>query len=652
MRVPRPRRRPRTALLLVLLLLIPLGTLAAVTGSAAWNSRRVQQTAADVKRDATRLAALMAAQVAVLNEDVPATALAQGADFGLSPQQMQDISGVDYVSALRTARAVVDRNAVLAGTPELATDLAAVRRQRPGIDAGHAGPAAVIALFARFTADIDAIWARDFVHLRADVAASPVGSGQLSQRVEATADGFTVLTAAMRRAAETSNVVKGPGTAASAQSLIEANGSFVTAAAGFPSRLGPQAAAAWTRWQRDPAAISWEATIRQTVRFALAGKRSPLAANVIAFGAAFALEPAWLNDLTTVLGGAAADMRDLAHHEEAAAVASYQTGVAVFGFGVLLVFAAGLLLARAIVRPLGRLAAAARQVTGGDFSPAAVTMTGPREVADTIRAVDDMTAVLAAVEAFHVTLATNPTATTLDVALPGRTGRALQLTSDRLRESVLTAERRRQELSEVASHDGLTGLLNRSAAFEAIGRELARAARASENVTALFVDLDGLKAINDTYGHQAGDQAIRLTATALRSAARGSDVVSRLGGDEFLVVGTVHDTSGHLQGLADRLHLAVTGCTLEVDGHLIGLRCSVGGALSTPGDDVETLVHRADQALYKAKAQGGDQVCLAGSVGQPESPLPTAADTAAAAAEPAVSPAQHRAPRQSMRRST
>ncbi len=602
------RRRPRTALLLTLLLLIPLTTLAAVTGSAALSSGRAARAAESVQTSAADLASLMTARVAILDEYVPAAALAQAADLHVSAAQIRSMFGVDYPAALRAARRVVDSNPVLRTNPLLAADLNRVRLLRHDIDSGRGSSPVISAAFARLTADIDSLWSGQFAQLRRDVATYLSGGGRLPQLVEVTADGFTVLNAATRRASEVRDVVAGNGRPPLAKALIEANSAFFTAATGFPGRLGPRAAAAWRTWQHDPAAIGWERIISQTVDLTLAGKRSPLAASALAYGAAFINEPVWLNDLTDVLVASAADMQDVAHQGKQHAVAGYQRELAIFGFSLLLVIAAALLLSRAIVRPLRQLAAAARNVVEGVFSVAVIAPTGPREVADTIAAVDDMTAVLAAVEDYTVALAANPTAPALDARLPGRTGLALQTTLDRLRESMLAAERQRLVLSEVAAEDGLTGLLNRRAAFEAVGRELSRAARGPGAVVALFIDLDGLKAINDTYGHQAGDRAIRLVAQALKAAARSSDVVGRIGGDEFLVAGAVNVPGAEVLALAQRAHTAVGDCSFDVAGRLVRLACSIGIGLSEPGDDVEALVHRADMALYRAKTQGRNRV--------------------------------------------
>jgi diguanylate cyclase (GGDEF)-like protein len=122
----------------------------------------------------------------------------------------------------------------------------------------------------------------------------------------------------------------------------------------------------------------------------------------------------------------------------------------------------------------------------------------------------------------------------------------------------------------------------------------------------LYVDLDNLKSINDRYGHKAGDDAIRLTGQALRTTARTSDIVARVGGDEFLVAGGSTGL-GEMQALADRLRRAVAASELMAGGKVIPLRCSIGVSCSSGDDDVDALVHKADQALYAAKTLGRDR---------------------------------------------
>jgi diguanylate cyclase (GGDEF)-like protein len=592
--------------LLVLALLAPLAALAALTGGSAVNSRAQQQISARVERDATDLGALMAARALVVNEYVPSSALVAAVQFKLSTAQVKQIFGIDYEAALSAARPLVDGDAALHSAPILSADLKRLHQLRPSIDSGHGNADTIRGLFEKFQIDIDNVWRSRFQVMQRDIGELTGRTGLVAQSVDALSRSFQVLIAATSRAQQSDLVVNGPGIPSAAEALIEANGAFAASTSGFPAGLGPRAAAAWTVWAKDPQAQAWEKTVAQTVRTALAGHKSLLATNPIAYGVAFTKEPLWLNELTAVTVGGSTDMRDVAHVEALAAARSYRNELAVFVFSVLIAAGATLLLARAVVRPLKRLADAARRVAEGDFGLQSVRASGPREVADTIVAVDEMTSVFGAVEAFTVTLAENPDAASLDVPLPGRTGQALQTTLNRLRESVRDAERQRVVLHEMATHDSLTGLLNRQAARSALRRELSRAVREGGSIALMYVDLDNLKGINDTYGHSLGDDAIRLTGQALRSAARASDIVARVGGDEYLVAG-VAGTQREVQALADRLRRTVAASLLHNGGELIPLRCSIGVSCSEPEDDADSLIHKADQALYAAKTLGRDR---------------------------------------------
>ena len=201
----------------------------------------------------------------------------------------------------------------------------------------------------------------------------------------------------------------------------------------------------------------------------MAGRRSALATDLIAYGMAFTKEPTWLNELTAVTVGASTDMSDVAQREALSAEPQLS------GPGRRLRASASCW--RRVRRSCWRAPSCGRCAGSPPQRDAwpketshlpHVKASGPREVADTIAAVDEMTSVFSAVEAFTVTLAEDPDAPSLDVPLPGRTGRALQTTLNRLRESVRHAERQRVILHEMATHDSLTGLLNRQAARAAM----------------------------------------------------------------------------------------------------------------------------------------------------------------------------------------
>jgi diguanylate cyclase (GGDEF)-like protein len=604
---PRGRRLPRIALLLALVLLIPVTGLAALTGSSAISTWRERQAALEVRADIAAPSALMAARALVVDEGVASIAVANARESGLALARLDQLSGVDFGATLRDSRPRVDANAALRSYPSLRADLERLLQLRKELDAGSAGYQDVLHFYTGFTAHIDAIWQSQLTDLRHTVTSSSHGTGLLAERISVLPTAYAVLTTAVRRAADTNGLLRPARAASTLQALIEADGEYAANVKAVTGRLGPKAQTAWDAMAKDASVTKFASVIRQTENLALEGKPSPLVGDLAAHARAFADGERWLDDIDAVVQGASADVRAVANSEADSAEGSFQLELAIFLLSVLFAAAAAILLTRSVVRPLRRLSDNARKVAEGNFALPAVVGSGPREVVETVQAVDDMTAVLAAVESFTVTLAQDPTSASLEVPLPGRTGLALQTTLDRLRESVREAERQRVRLHEVATRDGLTGLLNREAALDAVTKELTRARRDHTTVMLLFIDLDGLKSINDTHGHKAGDDAIQLAARALRDVAREEDIVARLGGDEFLIAGgPVHD-HGDVQALADRLHRSVAESALEAGRLSVALRCSIGVALSEPGDNVESLIQKADQALYFAKNEGRNQ---------------------------------------------
>ena len=149
----------------------------------------------------------------------------------------------------------------------------------------------------------------------------------------------------------------------------------------------------------------------------------------------------------------------------------------------------------------------------------------------------------------------------------------------------------------VASTDSLTGLLNRNGLIDA-----ARRLPVEQPATLFFIDLDGFKSVNDTEGHERGDQVLRLVANELRSIFRSDDLVSRFGGDEFVVFARRSAPTKFVETASNRITSAVSGIDARVT-------CSVGVASRAVGSrvDVKDMVRLADGAMYSAKRSGGDR---------------------------------------------
>lgn len=162
-----------------------------------------------------------------------------------------------------------------------------------------------------------------------------------------------------------------------------------------------------------------------------------------------------------------------------------------------------------------------------------------------------------------------------------------------------------QELERLALHDQLTGLANRGLVMEQLQRALARRGR-SGRVAVAFVDLDRLKWVNDTLGHEAGDRLILCVAERLRQVLRPADTLGRFGGDEFVAV--VEDIGGQdeLVALAQRM-LAAVRAPMLLAGRELRPTVSLGLALAEEGLTVDALIHDADAAMYRAKRRGRDR---------------------------------------------
>lgn len=168
-----------------------------------------------------------------------------------------------------------------------------------------------------------------------------------------------------------------------------------------------------------------------------------------------------------------------------------------------------------------------------------------------------------------------------------------------------------EDLRQLATTDPLTGTLNRRRLFEVAEEELRRAARYDRPLCLAMLDLDHFKQVNDRFGHATGDEAIRLTARAIRATLRRQDQVGRYGGEELLVI-LPETTLEDARVVVERARAAVEALALTHDGQRVPLTVSAGVVARAPDESVDAAVHRADRALYQAKAAGRNRVVLGG----------------------------------------
>jgi diguanylate cyclase (GGDEF)-like protein len=171
----------------------------------------------------------------------------------------------------------------------------------------------------------------------------------------------------------------------------------------------------------------------------------------------------------------------------------------------------------------------------------------------------------------------------------------------------LEVEQRRiaeHRVEHLATHDPLTNLRNRRGLYEELSELIYRSQRYKYSSAVIYVDLDGFKHVNDHFGHEAGDRLLTQVAANFKAIVRQTDSVARIGGDEFIVLITDIDGETSLITKIESL-LKEASKPLEFKGHKIATGASIGIALYPEhGDDAETLLHHADQAMYQAKNQG------------------------------------------------
>ncbi len=171
-----------------------------------------------------------------------------------------------------------------------------------------------------------------------------------------------------------------------------------------------------------------------------------------------------------------------------------------------------------------------------------------------------------------------------------------------------------ESLEHLSKTDSLTGLTNRRALTDSLIYEVDRARRYGSDLSLILCDIDSFKAINDTYGHDAGDRALQIISETLKAQLRKADIAGRYGGDEFMLILPETSLEG-AENLADKLLAIVRATSLQAPaGHAVPLSISIGVAgLKASDGSVDALVKRADKALYSSKQRGRNCVSTVSS---------------------------------------
>jgi diguanylate cyclase (GGDEF)-like protein len=600
---------------LVAVVLIPLTIAVALASVVVLKQSGTRSRAEEASQTSLVLDSLLRDRIDVYAEYVPSEALVAARENNLTGAQLDSLLGINFQADLKSARQAVDRQSAFGKQGPFSAAYARLVALRRSIDTGTATSVAVETFFNGLGSAVDQRWQSTFDGLQKEGGSSV--SAATRNQVAALGASFSAFTAglgeeSLQSGGSLETVLTSVATPAEVQSLIVSNQRFGDAVSGFPGSLGPRGVVAWKALEADPLNKSFADYIRLAIAVGLQRGSPPFATNASAIGSIARSEVSWANSLTDLVLASSADLRSVTSDQ---ATSATTTLYVLFASMVLLVLAAigsAMVLSRAVRGPLARIVAAAESVGEGELDFSLLNESGPKELALAAGAFNEMSATLRAVQAQAIALSQGHLEDqVLQRSLPGRTGAALQSSLNMLQSSVRASEEQRNALFERATRDSMTGLLNRGAALEALEIDLSTVNRSHGELvlTVFFIDLDDLKHINDSMGHDGGDAAIKAIADVLRATTRTSDVVARFGGDEF-VVGWLGSRDSEAPALlAKRITAHVASSEPEDPRLSHKLRCSIGVAVSQRHDDtVEELIGRADDALYVAKASGQGQI--------------------------------------------
>jgi diguanylate cyclase (GGDEF)-like protein len=599
---------------LIVVLLVPLLIVVGLASTVISHQLSIRRQAMTARQSSLTLDSLLLTRVDLYREFIPSEAIVQARAYSVSPASLDAILGFSVQTELVDSRRIDDSRTAFGPKGAFRSQYLQLIGLRRSIDRGTASSNQVTTLFDSLGATIDADWANTFGRLS--------GASTLSDAV-ATKDRLTTLGLSFEAftsglgeenlqggvSLETLLTQSAPPT--QVQSLIVSQQEYESSTHTFPQSLGPDGASEWRSMTGATEIKQFSAFVQTGIAVGLGHLPAPITTSS-EIGEVARSEVAWARSLAGLVLASSADFRTASTDQEGSATQALVVIVVLILLLFLLAVGAVLILGRQVRRPLARIVAAATSVQEGELDIPVLDESGPKELALAAAAFNEMASTLRAVQTQAIVLSEGDLDDpVLKRQLPGRTGAALQTSLNQLVRSVQASETEREALLEQATRDSLTGLLNRGAALEALELDLASAGRSQGELvlTLFFIDLDDLKTINDSLGHEGGDAAIRAVAEALRITTRASDVIARFGGDEF-VVGWLGNSDSHVpEHLAKRIAACVAQSEIGDEEHPTSLACSIGVAASRPSDNtIQSVIERADRALYDAKSDGRGQI--------------------------------------------
>lgn len=596
------RWRPGVRLVLFLVILLPVVSTVVLTVSSAasnWTSRQHAQT---VAADARALNQVALARLQFNDARVPVMAVGFAEDIRLSESVESRLLGVDLAKLISQSAGIIEGNPVFRSNAALRAETATFASDVTEVESDTISYPTLEAQSDTFADDIDDLWYSDYNKLEHD-ADTWHAPGSFDVHVAALRQTYEAFLQGGYELEGTIYVLEGIGGGAPRQEVVEAEGAYKSATEEFSGKLGQRAHAQWNEIQTSPADKDFQYSVGEAVNAAVNGGPALYVSDPLLAGADMRHGLQFLSDDDNLVRAGSSDLVDSANAVASNATRDFIIELVFLIFLVAVSIGGAVIGGRTLTRPLKRLSSSASRIHSGEFDLEPLPESGPREVVTTTSAFNDMASTLKGVEAKTMALATEDLShPELQMPLPGRTGQALQVAVDKLSAAIREREMQRQQLEHSATHDALTTLYNRAAIFTFLETDVERRRNAGETVGVLFVDLNGLKQLNDAYGHGAGDAAIVSTSEALLEATTPCCVVGRLGGDEFLVV-LCHAHSQVSEESATKMRDAVGRRSIALEGQLIPLSATVGLALAEcdASTDPMALVRIADDAMYEAK---------------------------------------------------
>jgi diguanylate cyclase (GGDEF)-like protein len=588
---------------LIALVMLPVTAVFILSGSVVLSRGSAATQAVAVDQGINGLSELVALRNALHDQQSVEAFEVRFVQLGVTPATASTFLGFDLAAQFAPARVQADRAITSLGdnSPVAADTL---RSLFAGIDAGVISP---IAAVQRLRGYIDVIGgAIDRGLNRLEMKAR---QGPLVAALESLRAAGGLLDAATPQGIDLSAVwLPSPGDTPQATAAVlarfAAESADYAAAVARIRKLGVKSVVAnLGRIETDPRVHAFDQAVAAGLLgnpLTEAGAPLDTAKLLTSFRGYLARDPL-LDGLVTTATRA---VRDEARHLTASERAGFVTWALLAAALALASIGIALLLARSISKPLKDLAGYAAAVKEGqlDAEPSGGQSHGPRETRLAFSVFADLVTNLQLLDAKANALAhcdfDDPV---LREPLPGRLGRSLESSVAVLSGSIVERDQLQTHLAHEATHDSLTGIYNRPAAITGIQAAMHRAARTGATTALLSVDLNEFKAVNDSHGHEVGDEVLRQIASRMSVGLRSTDFVARLGGDEFVVVAEAIAGVAEATDLARRIIDAVSQ-PIEIGALRISIGAAIGIAVTVDGpQEPLRLLARADAAMYRAK---------------------------------------------------